>query len=611
MRRRSNRLVGSLMCLGLSSVCLLISCTWNGERGVNTGAGGNGGSGPPHMGTGGMGMRSTLAGVGDAYTGPCRNLECRQNSCTQGPCTAQPCAAGGKTTVSGTVYDPAGKVPLYNVVVYVPNAPLEPIHRGRQLRHVRRRRCRASRSSPRSPTRTGSFVLENVPVGADIPLVIQVGKWRRADHDPDGRRVRRHAAHRHEPDAPAAQPERRAHPEDRAHHRRRRRARVPAAQDRHRRRRVHAREPGTGRVNLFAGDGGTNRYDARLNGGAAHRLAPEPGGTATANLLKYDIVLHSCEGGENPTNKSAAARSRRCSTTRQRAAASFASHWHNYWLEHGPAPLPDDRDLRSSGTTSPDPFTAHIDTSFPKGQAMSRLAGERRRLDDAGPARDPRRAAHVDAVNTTLSQRWIYSDAMPAATQRRCHVDPVLHVQHADRRGPPSSSAGASCSATSTSPPATADRRARAAVPDRLHGDRPVAAGEGARVHAVRSLVVHHPRLRGADPAGDHPVGFRTLLGGRWALGSGPDSSSLSSLKRGEGEERGGCRRFSLASMRPARIASSPWRKSDRAEMGAAGPAARREEGEYSPYLTDEQRSRRAGSARFGDGRLLPRAARA
>src|SRR6266700_1856431 len=41
--------------------------------------------------------------------------------------------------------------------------------------------------------------------------------------------------------------------------------------------------------------------------------------------------------------------------------------------------------------------------------------------------------------------------------------------------------------------------------------------------------------------------------------------------------------------------------------MGAAGPAARREEGDYSPYLTDEQRSRRAGSARFGDGRLLPR----
>jgi peptidyl-prolyl cis-trans isomerase SurA len=56
-------------------------------------------------------------------------------------------------------------------------------------------------------------------------------------------------------------------------------------------------------------------------------------------------------------------------------------------------------------------------------------------------------------------------------------------------------------------------------------------------------------------------------------------------------------------------MSSSPGMKSDRAEMGAAGPAARREEGEYSSYLTDEQRSRRAGSARFGDGRLRPRAA--
>jgi hypothetical protein len=100
------------------------------------------------------------SGTGDGCTG----LVCKK-----------PCAT---TTISGRVYDPAGKVPLYDVFVYVPNASLDPIPSGPTCST-----CQAPASgSPIVSATTasdGTFSIQGAPDGANIPVVLQLGKWRR------------------------------------------------------------------------------------------------------------------------------------------------------------------------------------------------------------------------------------------------------------------------------------------------------------------------------------------------------------------------------------------------------------------------------------------------
>ena len=99
---------------------------------------------------------------------PCVGLKCQQVTCQS-----------GKTTVTGTVYDPAGKNPLYNVVVYVPNTDLDVIKHGPVCDSCGGANVSGSPVVTALTDATGKFVLENVPVGANIPLVMQAGKWRR------------------------------------------------------------------------------------------------------------------------------------------------------------------------------------------------------------------------------------------------------------------------------------------------------------------------------------------------------------------------------------------------------------------------------------------------
>jgi hypothetical protein len=101
---------------------------------------------------------------------------CTDQRCRQVDCESKQLP---DTTLSGVVYDPAGTLPLYNVFVYVPNGKPEPITPG----HPACAPCQAPASG--SPLvwalsdSHGTFRLTHVPAGDDVPLVIQLGKWRR------------------------------------------------------------------------------------------------------------------------------------------------------------------------------------------------------------------------------------------------------------------------------------------------------------------------------------------------------------------------------------------------------------------------------------------------
>src|SRR6185437_15616175 len=174
---------GSLSCGACPSgqtcsggICVIAGCvpaTCNAGGGnLYCGTIGDGCGGTDDCGTCANGMAcatsGALAHVCPATGTTCSNLQCNLDKCS----------GGGETSISGTVYDPAGLNPLYNVLLYVPNTAVDPIPQG-----VSCNTC----NSPISGTpvaaglsdATGHFVIHNAPHGTNVPLVIQIGKWRR------------------------------------------------------------------------------------------------------------------------------------------------------------------------------------------------------------------------------------------------------------------------------------------------------------------------------------------------------------------------------------------------------------------------------------------------
>jgi hypothetical protein len=428
------------------------ACTFNPKGGGNGNPSGGGGS----IGSGGTGLGGpppTGAG-GTPPATPCVGLQCQQSTCTKGNCMVPACANGARTTVSGTIFDPAGQNPLYNITVYVPNAPLADIADGPSCDPCDPATGTSNLSgSPIVVVRTGvdgKFTLgaaaagADVPAGSNIPLVIQVGKWRRAitmptvtacqDNpltDMDLSRLPKNQSEGHIPkmaittgnlDALECL------------------LRKVGVQDSE-----FTPETGTGRVNFYGGGTpgtpGTSSYDATLNGGAPFTLVHPAGGgpdwwDSLDNLKKYDIILHSCEGGAGqfgPNMQPASVKSMAARQALQDFADMggrvFASHWHVYWFEQGPPAF------QSIATFNhrqglPQMYTATIDTSTSNGMALSQWM-----VNVGGsPAPGGTVALNQNASNTTVdmvaggntSTRWIYAaNRTPQAVQYMSATTPV------------------------------------------------------------------------------------------------------------------------------------------------------------------------------------------
>ena len=394
------------------AVALLACSNAPGPSGVTTpGSGGAPG--------GQAGSTSTLSHAGTLTielggaptTGACQGLECQRTTCASGPCSQVPCAPGVVTTVTGVVYDPAGKTPLYNAAVYIPKAAVAPLSAGASCD-----RCDSNILNPVVSALTdthGKFVLQDVPVGTDIPLVIQVGKWRRqvkipnvaacvdtALTDPNVTRLPRNQMEGDIPkiaiatggaDSMECLPRRMGLDDS-----------------------EFSTNAGTGRIHLFAGadhvqggsdDIATKAFAPELNGGAT--LPPATDLWASTDSLKpYDIVILSCEGGTMEAEKPQASRQALYDYA-SLGGRLFASHWHRFWFSDGPNPVPGIGTWEDREPAPMDPSVGTIDTSFPKGAALADWLINVNASTTPGQMEIIQPRDNIQAVDPMLARQWI------------------------------------------------------------------------------------------------------------------------------------------------------------------------------------------------------------
>jgi len=410
---------------------LLMGCSATSSHGPTGGSGATAATGGASSGTAGtpaFGGNVTMTNDLHRCAAGDTSLRCRKVDC---PADSAP----STTSVSGIVYDPAGRVPLYNAVVYVadPATQLKPLGQGAQCESCSAH-FPASATAVTLSKSDGSFRLTDMPTGAHVPLIVQLGKWRRVVEIPFvapctdtqlPKELTRLPRNSTEGDLPKIAVTTGGSD---ALECLLKKIGVDTAE--------FTPDSGPGRVNLFQGYRASKTIDV---GGSSQPLrTAEDLWSSSDKMLDYDMILMGCEGEGSlwkdpedvvPTDPPPLPRPPAMQLEVRKYAdlggRIFGSHWHHRWINSDDT-TPEDpyppvaAFSRSAQGLGDDEISVSVDATFPKGIAF------RDWLMNVGASTQPgllalKGAEHsVDSVDAQLARRWIYgTDARGVAGTNR------------------------------------------------------------------------------------------------------------------------------------------------------------------------------------------------
>jgi len=319
------------------------------------------------------------------------------------------CPTGHETSISGTVYDPAGTVRLYNAVVYVPRVPGELPPQNDQVACETCADPVPARAATLSDA-DGHFVLKGVPAG-NVELVVQLGKWRRKQSvtinpcqdnpltDKDLTRLPRNRAEGHIPKIALST----GHSD--ALECLLRKIGVDDSE--------FTTDAGPGRVNLFVGcvsdDGkkfGANQFASGGKFPSTNQLFD------SGELMSYDMVIFSCEGHKCDSIQTPDHVAQLVAFANA-GGRVFLDHDHYNWLNHSNAPIEKAAQFSSSPDGVPSPLTTQINTSFPKGAAFAEWLRKEGASQTLGSLDIYNSRTSVVSLSPNRAQSWIFRDSAP------------------------------------------------------------------------------------------------------------------------------------------------------------------------------------------------------